>query len=87
MFICYIETMNTPQKKIDQLSALMQAGQWEQAIKFAAKFPKLGKHKEAITRASSAILSPEMYRSMDKDPECLVAYGIEALKERYPKHI
>ena len=79
--------MNTPQKKIDQLSALMKAGEWEKAIKFAAKFPRLDKHRETILTASSALLSPSMYRSMGKDVDALVAAGVAALRERYPAHI
>ena len=75
------------QRKIDILQAHMQAGEWEAAIKLAAKFPRLGKHKKEITRAASAMLSPKTYRSMGKDPNMLVQHGILALKERYANHV
>src|SRR5690606_11649032 len=40
--VLHSTTMNIPPKKIEQLSALMRAGEWERAIKFAARFPRLG---------------------------------------------
>ena len=70
-------------RKIDQLRALMHDGEWTKAIKFAARFPRLGEHRNAILSASSALLSPRLYRSMGKDPEVLISSGIMALKERY----
>lgn len=79
--------MSTPPKKIDQLAALMQSGDWHAAIKFAAKFPRLDKHRDAILSASSALLSPDFYRSMGRDVDAIIADGVAALKDRYPKHI
>lgn len=73
-------------KKIDILSGLMRSGEWEKAIKFAAKFPRLDEHRNAILSASAALLSPDMYRSMGKDPEALFSAGVAALKDRFPKH-
>ena len=77
--------MNTPPKKIDVLAAMMRSGDWEKAIKFAAKFPRLDKHRGAILSASSALLSPTLYEQMGRDPEALVAAGIAALKDRFPR--
>lgn len=78
--------MNTPPKKIDQLAALMRAGEWNKALKFAAKFPRLGQHRDAILTASSALLAPRFYEGMGRDPQALVAAGVAALKERYTRH-
>lgn len=75
------------QRKIDILQAHMQAGEWEAAIKLAAKFPRLGKHKKEITRAASTLLSPKTYRSMGKDPNELFIMGISALKNRYSNYL
>ena len=75
------------EKKIDRLVQLMQANAWEDAIKFAAKFPRLGKHRNAILTASSALLSPDFYTSLGKDVDLLVRGGIEALQERYAAYI
>lgn len=71
------------EKKIDQLRAMMGAGDWEKAIKYAAKFPRLGDERDAILSASSAILSPAFYRSLGLDVEATVRRGIEALKLKY----
>jgi len=74
-----------PEKKIDVLIRLMQTGEWHKAIKYAAKFPRLGEHRDAILTASSALLSPRFYVSLGKDPDKLIEAGIAALKERYAK--
>ena len=83
----YVVDMNLPPRKIDQLAALMRAGDWERAIKFAAKFPRLEQHRDAILTASSALLAPRFYADMGRDPQALVAAGVAALKERYSRHI
>lgn len=70
-------------KKIDTLRELMRTNQWHKAIKFAAKFPRLGQHKDRILAASSALLSPYFYISIGKNPEIIIQDGIAALKEKY----
>ena len=82
----YVVAMKNMVKKIDQLSALMRSGDWHAAIKFAAKFPRLDKHRDPILSASSALLSPDFYRSMGRDVDAIVAEGVAALKDRFPKH-
>lgn len=72
-----------PQKKIDQLRALIAAGDLDAAIRFAAKFPRLGEHKRAIMTAASAMLNPGFYAQMGKDPEQIIAAGRAAILERY----
>ena len=72
------------ERKIDTLRRFMDAGEWEKAVRFAARFPRLGEHKAAITRAASALLSPALYRDMGKDPEVLLEEAVSALKMRYP---
>lgn len=72
------------QKKIDKLRAMMDAGDWESAIKLAARFPRLGEHEKPIKQASSALLSPSMYRGMGRDPAALFDAGKQALIARYP---
>ena len=74
------------EKKIDILSRLMKAGSWEKAIKYAARFPRLDKHRDDILTASSAILNPGFYKQIGKDPAALVDAAVIALKDRYPKH-
>ena len=70
-------------RKIDRLNALMQAGDWPAAIRFASRFPRLGTEKHAITTAASALLSPTFYLSIGQSPEALIDEGVAALKRRY----
>lgn len=72
-----------PPRKVDKLRALMAAGKWRQALSLAASWPELGEHRDLIKQAASAALSPRFYSSMGKDPDALIAAGVEALKERY----
>lgn len=71
------------ERKIDTLRRFMNAGEWEKAVRFAARFPRLGEHKAVITRAASALLSPALYRGMGKDPDALLEEAVAALKMRY----
>lgn len=71
------------EKKIDTLKALMASGEWSKAIKFAAKFPRLGAERDAILSASSALLSPGLYRGMGRDVDAIVEAGKLALMARY----
>lgn len=76
-----------PPRKLDSLLALMESGKWEEAIKFAARFPRLGKQREPILTAASALLSPRFYENLNRNPQNLVEAGIAALKERYPSYL
>ncbi len=71
-------------KKIEVLQALMRADDWPAAIKFAAKFPRLGDEKTDITRAKDALLRPGFYRQIGRDPAALIERGKAALILRYP---
>lgn len=75
------------EKKIDILVRLMRENSWVEAIKLAAKFPRLGEHRNAILSASSALLSPNFYISMGKNPEDIFNTGVIALREKYAQHI
>jgi hypothetical protein len=72
-----------PPTKLSLLRAAAGAGEWPRALSIAAKFPQLGAHKEAITRAHNAIQSPSFYQQLGQDPAALVAAGIAALQARY----
>jgi hypothetical protein len=69
--------------KLSQLRRMMAAEDWEGALRMAARFPDLGQHKQAITRAWDSRQSPGLYRQMGKDPAALWEAGIAALRERY----
>lgn len=75
--------MGNPIKKIDQLRAIAASGDWEKTIKFAAKFPRLGKHRNAILDAKEAIIRPDFLRQINRDPGALISAGKIALVEKY----
>jgi hypothetical protein len=52
------------------------AGKWTEALRMAARFPRLGDERTAILRAWNAHLRPEFYRQLRQDPEAVVAAGI-----------
>lgn len=69
--------------KISKLKAAAAKGDWAEALRIAARFPELGEHRAAITRAHEAHANARFYRGLGKDPEALIADGIAALKDRY----
>ena len=69
--------------KLSQLRSLMAADQWSDALAVAARFPRLGAHAVAITRAHNARLRPCFYQELGQDPAALVAAGVAALRDRY----
>lgn len=72
-----------PVTKIARLRAAVAANDWTAALSIAAKFPRLGEHGPAITRAHNALLRPDFYRQLGQDPETLVELGKAALIARY----
>tara|TARA_R110000868_G_scaffold239681_1_gene494147 strand:- start:514 stop:735 length:222 start_codon:yes stop_codon:yes gene_type:complete len=69
--------------KASQLRKMMSEGDWHGALRMAARFPKLGQHKEAIQLGWSALTNPSFYKQIHKNPDDLIQAGITALKERY----
>lgn len=72
--------MNT---KLSKLKAAWAAGDYVGALRIAAKFPRLGDDRDAISRAWAAYQSPEFYREIGRNPDELFAAGISAIAERY----
>ena len=72
-----------PPTKIAVLKAAMQAGDWQRALRIAARFPRLGEHRAAILRGHEAYTNPRLYRQLGYDIENLKADGRRALIERY----
>ena len=79
-------------QRLTKLAQLKQ--RWHQAdflgaLRIAAKFPNLGREKEAIQRGWAAHINPEVYRQMGQDPgELLViAYGALEGKYRLGEHV
>jgi hypothetical protein len=72
-----------PRSKLAQLKAAMRAGDWQLALRIAARFEDLGVHKVAIVRAHEAHVHPHFYMQLGYDVEKLKAEGCRALRERY----
>jgi len=73
----------TPPRKLDAVLAAMHADNWFEAIRLAAKFPRLGVQEKTIMRAHEAITRPAFQRQLGRDPEQLIEAGKVALVERY----
>lgn len=61
----------------------MQEEKWHDALRFAAKFPRLGEHRDAILRAKDALNNPDFYKQIGKNPDLLISLGKSALIEKY----
>jgi hypothetical protein len=69
--------------KIVTLRRMIAANDWTAAIKFAAKFPRLGDARDAILSAKDALQNPAFYRQLRRDPDAVVAAGVVALVQQY----
>ncbi len=73
----------TTEPKINILRAYVEEGRYYDALRIAAKFPRLGAEKEAITRGWEAITRPQLYKQMGQDPADLFACGLRSLLRKY----
>jgi hypothetical protein len=74
-----------PAAKLLQLKAAIRAGDWELALRLAARFPRLGVQAAAIQLGHEAYAHPRFYQQLGKDPERLKDDGKRALIEKYGK--
>ena len=70
-------------KKIDILRELIGNNEWQKAIAFAAKFPRLGEYKDEILRAHTAYTNPRFLAQIGRDIEECKQLGINALIVAY----
>ena len=75
--------------KLDTLKTAAAAGDWQTAFSIAARFPRLGAHRNAILDAHSAYTNPRFLVQIGRDVDACIdagksalvaAYGIEAIK-------
>jgi len=71
--------------KLARIRQAMQHESWDEALKLAARFQRLGEHAEAIQRAARAVNNPAIYEELGYDLARIRAEGIAALKARYSK--
>jgi len=69
--------------KLARIREAMSLGDWDSALRLAAKFQRLGEHADAIRRAADSLANPVFYEELGYDLEQLRAEGIDALKARY----
>lgn len=73
------------ESKLAPVREAMARGDWDTAIRLAAKFPTLGVHSAAIRRASDALNNPSFYEQLGCNIDTLRHDAIESLKERFSK--
>ena len=69
--------------KLSFVIEAMNAGDWREALRLAAKFPQLGEQAKAIRDGNEAFVRPDFYRQIHKDPAALIEAGKAALIARY----
>ena len=69
--------------KLAEIRSAMACGDWDLAIRLAAKYRSLGRHGEAIRRAKDDLNSPALYEQLGHDREAVRDQGIAALKDRF----
>jgi len=75
--------MTTDESKLSRLRAAWAIGDAIGVLRIAARFPRLGGERDAITRAWAAVQNPDLYEQMGDDPAVLVAAGLRAVGARY----
>lgn len=71
------------QTKLSILQAAFEAGNFKKAVAIAARFPELGKERNAILDAHTAFTNPRWVVGLGKDVDACIAAGVEALRTRY----
>lgn len=69
--------------KLSAVKTHMRNGQWQEAIRLAARFPRLDKHRDAILSAHMAYTNPRFVVQLRKDTEALKLAGQQALLDRF----
>jgi Flp pilus assembly protein TadD len=72
-----------PRTKTSIIQGHMAEGDWRNAIRVAARLPRLDKHRNAILDAQGAYENPRFYMQIGRDPGALIAAGHAALIERF----
>ena len=75
--------------KLDTLKTAAAAGEWQKAFAIAARFPRLGAHRNAIIDAHSAYTNPRFLTQIGRDVGACIeggklaliaAYGLDTVK-------
>jgi 5-carboxymethyl-2-hydroxymuconate isomerase len=71
------------QTKLSIVRQHMRAGEWQDAIRLAARFPRLDHHRAAILDAHNAYTNPRFLVQLGRDLDALKAAGRQALIDRF----
>lgn len=71
------------QTKLDQLKAAAAQDDWQTAVAIAARFPQLGKIRNAVLDAHTAYTNPRFLMQLGRDPEECKRAGQSALIDAY----
>jgi hypothetical protein len=80
--VCFLN-MRLMETKLSSVKNYMQNGLWQEAIRVAAKFPRLGAQRDAILSAHMAYTNPRFVVQLKKNVEALKADGRNALIARF----
>jgi hypothetical protein len=69
--------------KLSQLKAAAARDDWRTAIAIAARFPRLGAHRNAVLDAHTAFTNPRFLAQIGKCPDAAIAAGRSALIAAY----
>lgn len=72
-----------PATKLDTLREAFARCDYQKALAIAARFPQLGKERDAILEAHGAYTNPRFAQQLGKDTGVLIHTGIEALRTKY----
>jgi len=72
-----------PRSKTSIIVGHMASGDWRNAIRVAARLPRLDKHRCTILDAQGAYENPSFYAQIGKDAETLIEAGAAALCDRF----
>ena len=72
-----------PRSKASIVREHMAAGRWQDAIRIAARFPRLDQHRGAILDAHGAYTNPRFFTQIGKDVDALKDAGRDALIDRF----
>ncbi|HTL66651.1 MAG TPA: hypothetical protein VL200_03225 [Lacunisphaera sp.] len=72
-----------PNSKLAKVRDAMATGDWDLAIRLAARFRSLGEYGEAIKRGKEAMDNPELYQQLGRNLTQIKDEAIEALKKKY----
>jgi hypothetical protein len=69
--------------KLQTLKNAASAGDWQKAIAIAARFPRLGAHRNAVLDAHSAYTNPRFLTQTGRDVNACIDAGKSALIAAY----